>query len=171
MVLPGGLTIDENGELVHLDKGLSARPQRARYTEERIDDILETYGSDSETYAQAYITSMSPRTFLKLTLSDEKRSEWERAEKEGTRTDEIFPLDTEQLKSESQTPFLKIDSESGEVLSHEGRHRMLAMYNAGIRNVPVVVIDNKIYDVLMIDDPMNLHKHLEIMLKYNEVIQ
>lgn len=141
--LPGGFTIDENGELVHLDKGLSAKPQRARYTEERIDDILETYGSDSETYAQAYITSMSPRTFLKLTLSDEKRSEWERAEKEGTRTDEIFPLDTEQLKNESQTPFLKIDSETGEVLSHEGRHRMLAMYNAGIRNVPVVIIDNK----------------------------
>ena len=25
-------------------------------------------------------------------------------------------------------------------------------------------------DVLMIDDPMNLHQHLEIMLKYNEVI-
>ena len=73
-------TVDNNGELVHLDKGLSARPQRARYTEERIDDILETYGSDSEKYAQAYITSMSPRTFLKLTLSDEKRSEWERAE-------------------------------------------------------------------------------------------
>ena len=136
-------TVDNNGELVHLDKGLSAKPQRARYTEERIDDILETYGSDSEKYAQAYITSMSPRTFLKLTLSDEKRSEWERAEKEGTRTDEIFPLDTEQLKNESQTPFLKIDSETGEVLSHEGRHRMLAMYNAGLRNVPVVVIDNK----------------------------
>lgn len=136
-------TVDNNGELVHLDKGLSAKPQRARYTEERIDDILETYGSDSETYAQAYITSMSPRTFLKLTLSDEKRSEWERAEKEGTRTDEIFPLDTEQLKNDSQTPFLKIDSESGEVLSHEGRHRMLAMYNAGIRNVPVVVVDTK----------------------------
>lgn len=136
-------TVDNNGELVHLDKRLSAKPQRARYTEERIDDILETYGSDSEKYAQAYITSMSPRTFLKLTLSDEKRSEWERAEKEGTRTDEIFPLDTEQLKNEAQTPFLKIDSETGEVLSHEGRHRMLAMYNAGIRNVPVVVIDNK----------------------------
>ena len=34
-----------------------------------------------------------------------------------------------------------------------------------------LVCDNKIYDVLMIDDPMNLHQHLEIMLKYNEVIQ
>ena len=33
-----------------------------------------------------------------------------------------------------------------------------------------LIIDNKIYDVLMIDDPMNLHKHLEIMLKYSEVV-
>ena len=34
-----------------------------------------------------------------------------------------------------------------------------------------LLIDNKVYDVVMIDDPMNLHKHLEIMLKYNEVIK
>ena len=34
-----------------------------------------------------------------------------------------------------------------------------------------LLIDDKVYDVLMIDDPMNLHKHLEIMLKYNEVIK
>ena len=34
-----------------------------------------------------------------------------------------------------------------------------------------MVIDNKIYDVLMIDNPMNLNRHLEIMLKYNEVIK
>ena len=34
-----------------------------------------------------------------------------------------------------------------------------------------MVIDNKIYDVLMIDNPMTLNQHLEIMLKYNEVIK
>lgn len=34
-----------------------------------------------------------------------------------------------------------------------------------------MLIDNKLYDVLMIDNPMNLNKHLEIMLKYNEVIK
>ena len=34
-----------------------------------------------------------------------------------------------------------------------------------------MVIDNKIYDVLMIDNPMTLNRHLEIMLKYNEVIK
>lgn len=34
-----------------------------------------------------------------------------------------------------------------------------------------LVIDNKAYDVLMIDNPMGLNKHLEIMLKYNGVIK
>ena len=34
-----------------------------------------------------------------------------------------------------------------------------------------LIINNKIYDVLMIDDPMYLNKHLEIFLKYNEVIE
>lgn len=31
------------------------------------------------------------------------------------------------------------------------------------------VIDNKNYDVLLIDNPMNLNHHLEILLKLNEV--
>ena len=34
-----------------------------------------------------------------------------------------------------------------------------------------LVVNGSAYDVLMIDDPMNLHQHLEIMLKYNEVIK
>lgn len=34
-----------------------------------------------------------------------------------------------------------------------------------------MLIAGKTYDVLMIDDPMGLHKHLEIMLKYNGVIE
>ena len=34
-----------------------------------------------------------------------------------------------------------------------------------------LVVNDSVYDVLMIDDPMNLHRHLEIMLKFNEVIK
>ena len=34
-----------------------------------------------------------------------------------------------------------------------------------------LVIAGKVYDVLMIDNPMGLNQHLEIMLKYNEVIK
>jgi hypothetical protein len=29
-----------------------------------------------------------------------------------------------------------------------------------------LVVENEVYDVLLIDDPMNLHQHLEIYLKY-----
>lgn len=29
-----------------------------------------------------------------------------------------------------------------------------------------MLVDSKVYDVLYIDDPMNLHQHLEIYLKY-----
>ena len=34
-----------------------------------------------------------------------------------------------------------------------------------------LIINGAIYDVLMIDNPMELNQHLEIMLKFNEVIQ
>lgn len=34
-----------------------------------------------------------------------------------------------------------------------------------------MIIDGAIYDVLLIDDPMRLHHHLEIYLKYNEVVK
>ena len=33
-----------------------------------------------------------------------------------------------------------------------------------------LIIDNNIYSVLMIDNPMGLNQHLEIMLKYNGVV-
>ena len=34
-----------------------------------------------------------------------------------------------------------------------------------------LIVNDAIYDVLMIDNPMGLNQHLEIMLKYNEVIK
>ena len=33
-----------------------------------------------------------------------------------------------------------------------------------------LLCDNKVYDVLMIDNPMGLNKHLELFLKYNGVV-
>ena len=33
-----------------------------------------------------------------------------------------------------------------------------------------LLCDDKTYDVLMIDNPMDLNKHLEFFLKYNEVV-
>ena len=57
----------------------------------------------------------------------------------------------------------------------ETTHIFICDYNeVALRVTPTtsrLIIDNKIYDVLIIDDPMGLHKHIEIMLKYSEVIK
>ena len=57
----------------------------------------------------------------------------------------------------------------------ETTHIFICDYNeVALRATPTtsrLIINNQIYDVLMIDDPMSLHKHLEFMLKYNEVIK
>lgn len=34
-----------------------------------------------------------------------------------------------------------------------------------------LLINGKHYEILLIDDPMGLHRHLELFLKYNEVIK
>ena len=57
----------------------------------------------------------------------------------------------------------------------ETTHIFICDYNEAVAKTQVttsrLLIDGQIYDVLMINDPMGLHKHIEIMLKYNEVIK
>lgn len=106
----------------------------ASYTEDRIDRIIAEYGASSPNYAQAYVATISPRDFLKLTINDEVLSKWNDAE---GKNGEIYPLDKDKLSGNTQSPFLTI--EDGEVIGHEGRHRMRAMMNAGITRVPVII--------------------------------
>ena len=55
----------------------------------------------------------------------------------------------------------------------ETTHIFICDYNEAVaKTQPTtsrLLIDGQSYDVLMIDDPMSLHKHLEFMLKYSEV--
>lgn len=58
----------------------------------------------------------------------------------------------------------------------ETTHIFICDFNATLANQATptnsrLIIDNKVFGVLMVDDPMSLHKHLEIMLKYNEVLK
>lgn len=57
----------------------------------------------------------------------------------------------------------------------ETTHIFICDYNNAVWEVRKCVcrllIDDEIYEVLMIDNPMGLNKHLEIILKYNEVIK
>ena len=56
----------------------------------------------------------------------------------------------------------------------ETTHIFICDYNTIVANAKPtkskMIIDGKTYDVLSIDNPMALYDHLEIMLKYNEVM-
>jgi len=56
-------------------------------------------------------------------------------------------------------------------LSPTSTHVLIGPYVEGIKEQDRVLFQNKIYDVKNIDDPMNLHRHLEILLEYKGVLQ
>ena len=100
-----------------------------KYTPERLENILGRYGSKSSpNYSQAYIAYMSPDDFLSLTTTNLAKIERESRE-----------LNLDDLYNETQDIFLKFDMDDKEVTGHEGRHRMVALRNAGIKSVPVVL--------------------------------
>ena len=57
----------------------------------------------------------------------------------------------------------------------ETTHIFICDYNQTVwkarKKVCRLFIDNEVYEVLIIDNPMGLNRHLEIMLKFNEVIK
>ena len=56
----------------------------------------------------------------------------------------------------------------------ETTHIFICDYDSATANAKPtqckMIINDKTYDVLSIDNPMGLNEHLEIMLKYNEVM-
>lgn len=107
---------------------------KAAWTPDRVDSLLRTYGlSSSPTRGQAYAVMMRPDQFLKLTSS---------ARDQRVIENQSTPLDPEQLRNEFQEIYLDVQPNadgSFSVTSHEGRHRMVALRDAGIENVPVVL--------------------------------
>ena len=133
-----GNSISQQGENVkYSDRDYVAYDTTAILKETTIDLYLKDYASESTpNYAQAYITYMTPREFLELTTSG--ISSRLLIENESTKLDK--------KRFEEATHFqpikLTIDHKTGEVISHEGRHRMVALANEGIYDVPVLLFDS-----------------------------
>ncbi|MBO5021014.1 MAG: hypothetical protein J6D52_10160, partial [Clostridia bacterium] len=53
--------------------------------------------------------------------------------------DEAYVLNEEELRNETETPFIEYDPASGEVVNHEGRHRMVALKADGIESVAILL--------------------------------
>lgn len=123
------------------DSDMVVEDGNARWTGERIDSLIREYGASNPDYSQAYAVMMNPRDFLKLTLSDERLEQWNAGANQEEHP-EVFSLDEEELRNQEQTPFLTIYSNDGTMVQgHEGRHRMRALMEAGIKSVPVVIRD------------------------------
>lgn len=106
-----------------------------KLNESTIDTYLRDYAAKSSPkYAKAYIAYMTPDDFLNLTTSEGGRQIVEQHSKE---------LDAEKLGEATrwQPIQLNINHETGEVLGHEGRHRAVAMRNAGVEQIPVLLFD------------------------------
>ena len=104
----------------------------ATYTKERMErEIRSSIASGVPDYAQSYITWVNPLDFVYATTTNEKGREQLKQEA-GT-------LDIERLKRETQPIHLTVNFETGDITGHEGRHRMLALYDAGINKVPVII--------------------------------
>ena len=103
----------------------------ASYTTERI--VRELYNSSNKSidYATSYVTWVNPIDFIYATTASE--------EKRAILAEEAGELDVERLAKEIQPIYLRVDFETGEIIGHEGRHRMLALQKSGIEKVAVVI--------------------------------
>ena len=135
-VLDSAYEQTHDGKALYSDRDFVAYDRTAILKEETVDRWLRAYATKSSPkYAQAYIAYMTPDQFLELTTSDYVARS--RIESESSK------LDVEKFaKATSDQPlFLDIDHETGKVYGHEGRHRCVALQNAGIESVPVLLFD------------------------------
>lgn len=108
----------------------------AGYTPKRLEEIIEEYSywrPSESNKSKAYIGYVSPQDFLDAATPAQFAAQIE---------SESRPLDREQLAKYGQEIQLHLD-EKFNLKGHEGRHRMVALRNAGVQQVPVVfIVDN-----------------------------
>lgn len=89
--------------------------------ESTVDTWLKDYASKAQpNYAQAYIAYMNPRDYVRLTTTTGGRYVID---------EQTTPLDEEKFKAEAPgyPVQMTIDTETGNVMGHEGRHRSNAV--------------------------------------------
>ena len=102
----------------------------ASYSTERIERELERSSASKMDYAKSYIAWVEPIDFLYATTTSEAgRAQIEK---------EAGDLDLDRLRKQTQPIHLTVDFETGKIVGHEGRHRMIALHKAGVEKVAVI---------------------------------
>jgi hypothetical protein len=133
-----GRTEDVFGMTNPMQKPMFSRqgdPKRAAWSDDRVKRLMSEYAYSSEdNTTKAYATWVSPEQFLSATTPIGGKAQLE---------SENTPLDIAALAKEIQTPFLQVQRTEEEgvygISGHEGRHRMMALRDAGVSRVPIVV--------------------------------
>lgn len=114
---------------------MSLKDNASKYTKEHLDRLFEDNSSQfDKDYSKAYITKINIDDFINLTTSETNRQRI---------IDSAKPLDIEKLRSgDTGEMFIEYDLETNEVVGHEGRHRAVALKNAGIKEIPVLIKPN-----------------------------
>ncbi len=151
----GGTVVIRDQEKIKAGKKIIpiAKPslRDSSWSEDRIATLMNKYSylqNGRERDTKAYAGFVRPEEFLAATTAAEDR---ERLESEKT------PLDVQRLAKEDQEIFLDIKptDEPGvyQITGHEGRHRMMALRDAGVRSVPVVFYTGGTKNAEVVEEP------------------
>jgi polyhydroxyalkanoate synthesis regulator phasin len=123
------------GDFSRETKDMRYSLKKVRYSPDRFDKLWNESmytQSDAENKTKGYLAFVHPMEFVRATTTNDY---FDRL------LQEREPLDMERLKSYDQVPFLSVSEKNGnwKITGHEGRHRMMALYDAGYREVPVYI--------------------------------
>ncbi len=116
--------------------------ERAIMSEARIDDLIADSGAGNrKDYARKWISSINPTDFLNMTLgkTNQDRAKFDIIPGDYGSTVADYDFIDGGLKSSRQTPFLAVDVNTGEVVGHEGRHRMRALEKKGVTYAEIAI--------------------------------
>ena len=117
--------------------------ETATWTKERLDKLIDrNTSSDNPNRVEAYAAYINPHDFVAATTST--------ARERGTIRMQMRDYDyLGNLADISETPYLRINPSTMEIVGHEGRHRMWAMSDAGITEAAVVIYFDKTDDATL----------------------
>ena len=132
-------------KILYHRKGLGdshvADNKKAVMTQDRINQRIAEHSSSQADYARRYITRISPKDFIDMTVYERNRSrEMFDTRVRGDLDSRMGEWDYEQqLRDSEEPPMLSIDISTGQIIGHNGRHRVRALEMAGVESVEIEV--------------------------------
>jgi len=109
--------------------------KKVRYSDDRFKKLWDQSfytQNDAENKTKGYLAFVNPIEFVRATATPE---DYERL------LEEKEPLDLEGMRNYNGSMYLSVSERDGnwKITGHEGRHRMLALHDAGYTEVPVYI--------------------------------